>query len=51
MTLDGSFSEEMFKETSNLPAVKMIELKLSQGAKPAHGGVLPQAKITKLIAE
>jgi glutamate synthase domain-containing protein 2 len=33
------------------PAVKMIEIKLSQGAKPAHGGILPAAKITADIAE
>ncbi|MCF6807025.1 FMN-binding glutamate synthase family protein [Thiotrichales bacterium 19S9-12] len=48
---NGSFCEEKFIEKSNLDEVKMIEIKLSQGAKPAHGGVLPKAKITKEIAE
>ncbi|WP_462170474.1 FMN-binding glutamate synthase family protein [Pseudoalteromonas xiamenensis] len=49
-TLDGRFDEETFKEKSQLPQVKMIEVKLSQGAKPGHGGVLPKAKITEEIA-
>jgi glutamate synthase domain-containing protein 2 len=48
---DGSFSEENFKAKANLPAVKMIEIKLSQGAKPGHGGVLPAAKNTEQIAK
>ena len=48
---DGTFSAERFVETSAPPAVKMIELKLSQGAKPAHGGILPAAKLTPAIAE
>ncbi len=48
---DGKFSDEIFKKTSRLDFVKMIEIKLSQGAKPAHGGVLPAAKITPEIAE
>jgi glutamate synthase domain-containing protein 2 len=47
---DGSFSEERFTENALLPQVKMIELKLSQGAKPGHGGVLPGAKVTLEIA-
>lgn len=47
---DGSFSPERFTETATLAQVKMIEIKLSQGAKPGHGGVLPQAKITEEIA-
>ena len=47
---DGSFSEERFAETARDPQVKMIELKLSQGAKPGHGGVLPGPKVTPEIA-
>ena len=48
---DGRFSEERFAENARLPQVKMIELKLSQGAKPGHGGVLPGPKVTPEIAE
>ena len=48
---DGTFSEENFKEKSNLLSVKMIEIKLSQGAKPGHGGVLPAEKNTEEIAK
>ena len=48
---DGSFSEEHFVENAILPQVRMIELKLSQGAKPGHGGVLPGPKVTLEIAE
>ena len=48
---DGSFSEERFVENARLPQVKMVELKLSQGAKPGHGGVLPGPKVTAEIAE
>jgi glutamate synthase domain-containing protein 2 len=47
---DGSFSEERFTENALQPQVKMIELKLSQGAKPGHGGVLPGPKVTLEIA-
>lgn len=47
---DGTFNPETFRETAALDQVKMIEIKLSQGAKPGHGGVLPAAKITKEIA-
>lgn len=47
---DGSFSPEKFSEISSFPQVKMIEIKLSQGAKPGHGGVLPAAKVTEEIA-
>ncbi len=47
---DGSFSAEKFAEISADPQVKMIELKLSQGAKPGHGGVLPAAKVTEEVA-
>jgi glutamate synthase domain-containing protein 2 len=48
---DGSFSEERFTANATDPQVKMIELKLSQGAKPGHGGVLPGPKVTIEIAE
>ena len=48
---DGSFSAERFAENACHPQVKMIELKMSQGAKPGHGGVLPGAKVTPEIAE
>ncbi len=46
----GGFDAEEFKKTANLPVVKMIEIKLSQGAKPGHGGILPAAKLTEEIA-
>jgi glutamate synthase domain-containing protein 2 len=48
---DGSFSEARFTANARDPQVKMIELKLSQGAKPGHGGVLPGPKVTIEIAE
>ncbi len=48
---DGSFNEEKFAEHARDPQVKMIEIKLSQGAKPGHGGVLPAAKVSAEIAE
>ncbi|HTN34869.1 MAG TPA: FMN-binding glutamate synthase family protein [Marinobacter sp.] len=48
---DGSFNEEKFRENATLEQVKMIELKLSQGAKPGHGGILPGVKVTREIAE
>ncbi len=48
---DGTFSAEKFKARAAEPQIKMIEIKLSQGAKPGHGGVLPAAKITPEIAE
>ena len=48
---DGSFSEERFAANANEPQVKLVELKLSQGAKPGHGGVLPGPKVTIEIAE
>ncbi|MEO6519845.1 MAG: FMN-binding glutamate synthase family protein [Pseudoxanthomonas sp.] len=47
---DGSFSEERFAANANTPQVKMIEIKLSQGAKPGHGGVLPAAKVSHEIS-
>jgi glutamate synthase domain-containing protein 2 len=48
---EGRFDPERFRELSADPQVKMIEVKLSQGAKPGHGGVLPASKITPEIAE
>ncbi len=50
-TLDGKFDRDKFAERSVNPQVKMIEIKLSQGAKPGHGGVLPKIKLTEEIAE
>ncbi len=47
----GNFSPAKFAEKSVLPNVKMVEIKLSQGAKPGHGGILPAAKVTAEIAE
>lgn len=47
---DGRFDETLFKENAQRPEVKMIELKISQGAKPGHGGILPAAKNTEEIA-
>ena len=49
---DGGFSmEKMVKLVENNPFIRAIEVKLSQGAKPGKGGVLPGKKITKEIAE
>ncbi|PHN07544.1 FMN-binding glutamate synthase family protein [Flavilitoribacter nigricans] len=50
-TEDGDFSPEAFAERTASPQVKMIELKLSQGAKPGHGGILPGRKNTPEIAQ
>ena len=47
---DGSFSPERFAETAVQEQIKMIEIKLSQGAKPGLGGILPAAKVTREIA-
>jgi len=47
---DGSFDEGAFKENAADDQVKMIEIKLSQGAKPGHGGMLPGPKVTEEIA-
>jgi glutamate synthase domain-containing protein 2 len=47
---DGTFCAEKFAETAHSDQVKMVELKLSQGAKPGHGGMLPGAKVTAEIA-
>ena len=46
----GRFSEEKFSSQVADPQIKMVEIKLSQGAKPGHGGVLPGAKVTAEIA-
>ena len=48
---EGRFDAEKFAAGAGLDQVKMIEIKLSQGAKPGHGGVLPGAKVTAEIAE
>jgi glutamate synthase domain-containing protein 2 len=48
---DGSFNPDKFAENALSPQVKLIEVKLSQGAKPGHGGVLPGPKVTTEIAE
>ncbi len=50
-TAAGDFDPERFAERASHEAVKMIEVKLSQGAKPAHGGILPAEKVTPEIAE
>ncbi len=48
---EGRFNPESFAERAKLDAVKMIEIKLSQGAKPGHGGILPAKKVTLEIAK
>lgn len=48
---NGTFCPETFKKNAALPNVKMIEIKLSQGAKPGHGGILPGEKNTHAIAK
>ncbi|HEX7385802.1 MAG TPA: FMN-binding glutamate synthase family protein [Castellaniella sp.] len=48
--VDGSFSDERFAEMAQRDSIRMIEIKLSQGAKPGHGGVLPGPKVTAEIA-
>lgn len=47
---DGQFDAEMFRDGATRETVKMTEIKLSQGAKPGHGGLLPGAKVTEEIA-
>jgi glutamate synthase domain-containing protein 2 len=49
-TPDGHFDPDRFAEHASLEQVKMIEIKLSQGAKPGHGGVLPGEKVSPEIA-
>jgi glutamate synthase domain-containing protein 2 len=48
---DGSFDPETFSKQASSDQVKLVEIKMSQGAKPGHGGVLPGAKVTPEIAE
>lgn len=50
-TKDGLFDENKFSKTASSAQVKMIEIKLSQGAKPGHGGMLLGSKVTREIAE
>ena len=49
-TPDGDFHPERFVEVVSDPRIKMVEIKLSQGAKPGHGGLLPAAKVTEEIS-
>jgi len=49
-TKDGNFSPDNFQKNATLDNVKMIEIKISQGAKPGHGGILPASKNTEEIA-
>lgn len=48
---DGNFDPELFRERTAADNVKMVEIKLSQGAKPGHGGILPAKKATPEIAK
>jgi glutamate synthase domain-containing protein 2 len=48
---DGTFNPDSYKNNASKPQVKMIELKISQGAKPGHGGILPAIKNTEEIAK
>ena len=48
---EGNFCPEMFKSNAQRPEVKMIEVKLSQGAKPGKGGILPGEKVTPEVAQ
>ncbi|MCR9087715.1 MAG: FMN-binding glutamate synthase family protein [Rhodobacteraceae bacterium] len=50
-TPDGDFDPEEFRKKAATEQVRMIEIKISQGAKPSHGGVLPAAKVTQEIAD
>ena len=49
-TAEGRFNPELFARTAAIDQIKMIEIKISQGAKPGHGGVLPGAKVSAEIA-
>lgn len=49
-THDGQFDPDKFQEKASSDQVKMVEIKLSQGAKPGHGGLLPGAKVNREIA-
>ena len=48
---DGSFNPELFAKVAADDQIKMVELKISQGAKPGHGGVLPAAKVSEEISK
>ena len=48
---NSNFDPEKFAEKAQKESIKIIEIKLSQGAKPGHGGLLPKEKITDEIAE
>ena len=48
---DGSFNPEEFARVASDDQIKMVELKISQGAKPGHGGVLPAAKVSEEISK
>ncbi|MFT7487134.1 MAG: glutamate synthase domain-containing protein 2, partial [Candidatus Paceibacteria bacterium] len=48
---DGGFDPDKFKQAASADNVKMIEIKLSQGAKPGHGGILPAEKVTEEISQ
>ncbi|MCL4162604.1 UNVERIFIED_CONTAM: hypothetical protein GTU68_047837, partial [Idotea baltica] len=48
---EGNFNPKTFQQSARKDVVKMIEVKLSQGAKPGHGGILPAAKLTEEIAK
>lgn len=50
-TSDGNFCEKTFQDRVSHSNIKMVEIKLSQGAKPGHGGILPGAKVTPEIAK
>jgi glutamate synthase domain-containing protein 2 len=48
---DGTFNPDLFAKVSTDDQIKMVELKISQGAKPGHGGVLPAAKVSEEISK
>ncbi len=48
---DGTFNPEKFAASASDDQIKMVELKISQGAKPGHGGVLPAAKVSEEISK
>lgn len=50
-TSDGKLDNNKLREIANLPQVKMFEIKMSQGAKPGKGGILPGKKVTPEIAK
>lgn len=48
---EGNLSDSKLKELASLPTIKMFEIKLSQGAKPGKGGILPAVKVTEEISQ